>query len=338
MHYKYYKRNTPIATLIKRYVNKKSGKVVDSRVEIQRRFDYLDWKDQKKILSAFLESGKTDRQWAYLKLLDLWDEVFEPKVKELWEQLHEEQCAWVVIRNFPVEYLTQNIATFTGKRDYYFICLRLAWDKTFVIDKDKLSYKDYLAVLYHSGRKIDSDEAEKILYETVYRVCTTCFPDYVTWILDKYADTSVGSIISPIHFNPISIVVYYLRNLNCNFVVRRFEDWNEVVQQKIAESPEFKKMLEDGITGDDYLRCMMKVSRLYAYLSLPVRYKKRTDPSIIDVLNPKDEHIYVPEYDQKLLELQHHGKRADTITLKKMMKKNPNIKDLIGGLELEVRS
>ena len=36
------KRNTPIATLIKNYINKKSGKVPESRKEIQRRFDYLD--------------------------------------------------------------------------------------------------------------------------------------------------------------------------------------------------------------------------------------------------------------------------------------------------------
>ena len=51
------KRNTPIATLIKNYINKKSGKVPESRKEIQRRFDYLDWKDQKKIMQAFPPSS-----------------------------------------------------------------------------------------------------------------------------------------------------------------------------------------------------------------------------------------------------------------------------------------
>ena len=43
-------RNNPIATVIKNYTNKKSGKVTDSRNEIQRRFLGLDWKDQKKIM------------------------------------------------------------------------------------------------------------------------------------------------------------------------------------------------------------------------------------------------------------------------------------------------
>ena len=115
------KRNTPVVTLIKNYINKNSGKVTESREEIQRRFDYLDWKEQKKIIHAFLDSGKTDRQWAYSKAIDYWDKSFEPQIKKLWEQHHEEKCSWAVIRHFPIEYLNQNIDIFTGNRDYYFI-------------------------------------------------------------------------------------------------------------------------------------------------------------------------------------------------------------------------
>ena len=37
------KRNCPVATLIKNFKDKKSGKVTASRNELQRRFDYLDW-------------------------------------------------------------------------------------------------------------------------------------------------------------------------------------------------------------------------------------------------------------------------------------------------------
>ena len=83
------KRNTPIATLIRDYVNKNSGKVSKSREEIKWRFDYLDWKDQKKIINAFLASGKCDREWAYLCAYENWDKSFEPKIKELWEKYYE---------------------------------------------------------------------------------------------------------------------------------------------------------------------------------------------------------------------------------------------------------
>ena len=73
-------RNNPIATVIKNYTNKKSGKVTEARNEIQRRFFGLDWKDQKKIVAAFLDSGVSDRDWAYSRLLDLWDASFEQKM------------------------------------------------------------------------------------------------------------------------------------------------------------------------------------------------------------------------------------------------------------------
>ncbi len=166
------KRNTPIATLIKNYINKKSGKVPESRKEIQRRFDHLDWKDQKKIMQAFLESGKADRLWAYTKLLDNWDKSFEPRIKELWEQSHEGIISWVVIHYFPTKFLSQNIDKFTDDRDYYFICLRLAEDKSFIIDRSKLSITDYLSVLYHTDRPLSDGEARDLLYKTVHDVCT----------------------------------------------------------------------------------------------------------------------------------------------------------------------
>ena len=105
-------RNNPIATVIKNYTNKKSGKVTDARNEILRRFFGLDWKDQKRIMAAFLDSGVSDRNWAYSRLLDLWDASFEPQVQALWETYHEEKCAWVIIRHFPKEYLREHIDDF----------------------------------------------------------------------------------------------------------------------------------------------------------------------------------------------------------------------------------
>ena len=77
------KRNAPIAQLIKDFANKKSGKVTESRVEIKKRFEFLDWKVQKKIMQIFLDSGKGDRDWAYSRLIDYWDKSFEKKIHGL---------------------------------------------------------------------------------------------------------------------------------------------------------------------------------------------------------------------------------------------------------------
>ena len=230
------KRNTPIATLIKNYINKKSGKVPESRKEIQRRFDYLDWKDQKKIMQAFLESGKADRLWAYTKLLDNWDKSFEPRIKELWEQSHEGIISWVVTHHFPTKYLSQNIDKFTDDRDYYFICLRLAEDKSYIIDRSKLSITDYLSVLYHTDRPLSDDEARDLLYKTVHDVCTEVF-EYPQ--LSEYAYGGKDFVISPILFQNVNLAVYYLRKMDLTDVVHQFEIWNEGVQRAVFNSPEF---------------------------------------------------------------------------------------------------
>lgn len=54
-------RNKPIATVIKNYVDKKSGKVSDSRKEIQRRFFVLDWKGQKRYWQpSLIQASRTE--------------------------------------------------------------------------------------------------------------------------------------------------------------------------------------------------------------------------------------------------------------------------------------
>ena len=131
MKFKQRRHNTPVATLLRNFVNKQSGKVVDSRKEIQWRFDCLDWKDQKKILFAFLASGKSDREWAAKKLTVFWDPCFEKVVSDLWEQTGDDILAWPITRYFPTDYLKANSDRLGTGRNYHTLCLRLAYEKDF---------------------------------------------------------------------------------------------------------------------------------------------------------------------------------------------------------------
>ena len=329
MIYNIKKRNTPIATLIKNFVNKKSGKVIESREEIQRRFDYLDWKDQKKIVLAFLDSGKKDRQWAYAKTLEYWDKSFEPKMQELWESLHEEKSSWTVIRYFPVEYLSKNIEKFTEERDYYFVCLRLAKDKAFEIDRRKLSNTDYLAVLYHTGRSIEEKEAGSLLYENVHSICLDCDPYFA---LDKYASVSKGTIISPISFKEVSLALYYIKKLGLSSLASKFEQWNKTVMEAVFSSPEFKAIPIYDIDEVAYIHQMIHIARKYAYLALDKKYKKPSDPSIEEMLKPKEWYYVANEPKEK-------GEDApevvyDPSALKEMMENNPALGKLVNSLAL----
>ena len=330
------RRNTPIATLIKDYINKKSGKVSDSRKEILWRFKYLDWKDQKKIILAFLDSGKTDRQWAYSTMLDYWDKSFEPKVKELWEQLHEERCSWAVIRHFPVKYLSQNLEQFTEDRDYFFVCLRLAEDKNYIIQKDKLSLTDYLSVLHHTGRHISDDEAKDIPYRLVHKICVEGFPGYERQ-LDRYADSRKGNVICPIHFQEVNLALYYLRKLNCSHIASQFETWNAEVQKTIYESSEFKAVAKSDLDEWDDRSARINVARKYAYLALDDKYKLSSDPDIEEVLQPKDWYIetILPK-SKPIIPSAEVTEPQDPSMLKEMISQNTALKKLIESFGLDV--
>ena len=272
------KRNTPIATLIRNYVDKKSGKVSESREEIKWRFNALDWKDQKRIIMAFLDAGKSDRAWAYSKILDFWDESFFPKVKELWESYHEYKCSWSVIRYFPLDYITEHMDEFTDERDYYFICLRLAKDKEFVIDRTKLSDTDYLALLYHTDRYITAEDARDTLFSIVHDCCQN---DAFIMKLERLDRGKHRDVITPGNFREVNLAFYYVVKLQQYEVAAEFRDWNEAVEEAIYNSPEFKAIDKNDFSFDfEYDQRRIALAKLYAFQALDEKYKQPSDPTI----------------------------------------------------------
>ena len=272
------KRNTPIATLIRNYVDKKSGKVSESREEIKWRFNALDWKNQKRIIMAFLDAGKSDRAWAYSKILDFWDESFFPKVKELWESYHEYKCSWSVIRYFPLDYITEHMDEFTDERDYYFICLRLAKDKEFVIDRTKLSDTDYLALLYHTDRYITAEDARDTLFSIVHDCCQN---DAFIMKLERLDRGKHRDVITPGNFREVNLAFYYVVKLQQYEVAAEFRDWNEAVEEAIYNSPEFKAIDKNDFSFDfEYDQRRIALAKLYAFQALDEKYKQPSDPTV----------------------------------------------------------
>ena len=171
MEYKKGRRNRPISYAIKGYLDKEGGKVSASRNEIEWRFNALDWRYQKQILIAFLQSGMSDRKWAYKKLYALWDDCFIPQIKELWEMYHEIEASWLVIRFFPVDYLKQNFDILSTGRNYFFLYRRLREDPDFVLDRARLNEVDLLSVKIKSGEILTDDDIRDLFYLLIYKIC-----------------------------------------------------------------------------------------------------------------------------------------------------------------------
>ena len=270
--------NRPIATVIKNYLDKKSGKVTASRSEIQRRFYGLDWSVQKKILNAFLDAGVKDREWAYSRLLNLWDASFETKIKELWEEHHDVRCAWVIIRHFPLDYLKQHTEELSGDRNYYFICRRMAEDKDFVINRDLLSQTDYLMVMQHTHRHLEDAEAKDILFQAVHQVAVHWWP-YLELSRDYKPDRR--EMMSLTDFSKVSLVLYYLGKMGKEEVIKSFSVWDKAIQSSVSHSTEYAELLKRPLSDYDFAAHLAAIMQKHLYHALPEKYKKEREEPLM---------------------------------------------------------
>jgi hypothetical protein len=129
-------------------------------------------------------------------------------------------------------------------------------------------------------------------------------------------------------------MLYYLRKLGCSHIVWQFEEWNKNVQEEIFNSPEFKAVSVFDIDEYDYRQRMINIARKYGYLALDEKYKRSSDPSVEDILKPKEWYCIEPipkkDVEEKKME------QSDPSMLKEMMAKNPALEKLVGDLGLDI--
>lgn len=265
MKYLQQNKNTSTSLLLKRFTDKQSGKVGEARREIQHRFDYLDWNVQKRILLYFLDSGKSDRMWAYAKLLKFWDDCFEPIVRSHWEQYHEDKCAWPIIRFFPESYVWEHLEELSSGENYYHICLRLGINEEFTIDKTKLTPEKYLSVLHRTGRRINEDEAHSLLYQLIKGLCFRGLSLRDTRYMSCH-DRSKAPY--PYDIPTIRQFIYDLNDLGVNKILHVFTSWANKIQTEISNSPEYHNLQSLSLPDDVYLRLLAEITLDYTKRAL----------------------------------------------------------------------
>lgn len=268
------KRNRPISTVIKEFLDKKGGNVVTARKEIEWRFDALDWRYQKQILFAFLQSGKSDRVWAYKKLLVLWDDCFIPVLQELWEKHHEMQLSWVVIQYFPMEYLKKKFVHLSVfGRNYFFLCQRLLEEKDFVLDRARLNEPDLLMVKSRLGEKIADDYVMDLFFLMIYKICKQDYY-FMDWVIaEKDGNRPLLTIFESRIVRNMQRVVEY--ELGRRYLVQQMKDWMHSVTDGFLN--EYKgEYYESWYTYDkkDFFRQLIKE---YCCHQIDAEYRKVWD-------------------------------------------------------------
>ncbi len=316
MDFKTPKHNTPSATLIKNYLNKKSGKVVESRREIQRRFNGMDWCYQKRILVAFINGIASDREWACRKMFAYWDDSFIPIVAALWGQYHENSLSWLILRYFPKEFLKTYIDQLSGGRNYYYLCQRLIDETDFNIDRDRLYESDIIKLYSITKRSISDEEIKETFFSLIVKVCKVEYRSryMYQWDVDHGGIEDMSIMNNRIVWSTLHEIEYVL---NRNSLAEKIRSWNNMVMQAVKECNEFRLVKQMSLKGGHWKEVLFDLIRKYC-----LKYLDQFDV-------PHEEQAHV------IVETRIDPKRQHA-SLSELRKKSPALNKLLGNFDLEM--
>ena len=287
-------RNRPVATLMKEYTGHDKVIIAAARTELHRRFDYLDYDIQKKILLAHLDSTKNDRQWAYPRLLDYWDASFIAPVLNVWNKYHETRCSWAIVQFCPKEYIVEHLEELSSiERNYYYICLRFGGDIDFVIDKKRLLPFDLIRVACKTGMPISHDEAMWSVFSIIEQACNDTA--YIGSFAEGYVFFSPGNDrftrFSLDNISTLEYAYYYLSKMEMTSVTEELGCWIDTVNEAMIKNPEWIDLNKKVLSDNDFNHNAGKIVIRLLLNHIPAKYKQRK-------LAPKTFRFY-PSYNKE---------------------------------------
>jgi len=289
-------RNESISTLLKYFTDKKSGKVVEARVKLRDRFSKQSFKMQRKILKAMLYATKQDRIWAYNRLNYRWDNFFFEDVKALWEQFHEPESEFLVIRDFPMEYVYDNLAALDTGGNYIGLCIKLIHHPLFRIDKERLkedyllydnSEKEYLYILAKSKSKVEKGFATDILFKqmTLFLNAHNTPPDNTY----KFKKQVIEGNVSTMHFDFVSSVLWSMGELGLVEELMAFEEWDDKVKDNFLCNEDLERILRNHTFS--YEKDLWDLFRQTIAECLPSKYQQLIQMNFTQAPKPTKEEL-----------------------------------------------
>ena len=278
-------RNESISTLLNIFNNKKSGRVCEVRRQIQKRYEYQSYQTQGKILKTFLNSTKADRKWAYKCLLKQWHNTLFNDVLELWEKFQETECADIVIKYFPENYLLEHQDDF--RYHYTDLCIRLINNPGFVMQKEyvnKFTWGGDIDVLYVNAmakNTISGKEALKVLFQwilvTINSTKDKPFEEY-SYVLD-YNKKGQPLYFSTKYSHFVPDIIWCMRKLKLVDEIIYYLEWDNMVQKKFAAKISEQNYINEGTDHLAFLWRMQNVFYETVLEELPDEFRYLIDDS-----------------------------------------------------------
>ena len=250
-----YQFNQPIKRLLLDFEDKKSGKVVESRREIRRRFDYLDRPQQVRFLKACFHSCRSDREWAYDEVTKHWDPKFLDIISDLWYEYHEVGATRCIVKHFPLDFLIQEMEYLDSKETYYDLCLRLYDYYKFPIDKAKLTPLQVLSL--YEKTSYEASDAEVI--EQLYRLLVNVASD--EYLLFEKIDRNGKPRCED--FGPCRKASYFIMEMQRYVILDQWKNLNSHIQHLLEDSDEYRIIQASPISDLEYKVRMSELFKEY---------------------------------------------------------------------------
>lgn len=241
--------NNSIQQLLDDFSNSKSGKVHESRRELQRRFEYQSFEDQKKIIRAFMKKAvKTDVVWCskyfvmeyadtvYLEgeaveLVDylFWENEYLDVVKSYWlPDMENYKLLKVLTRFESPEYLKEKIKAIENEMDgiidsiaYSSMLLKVCEDKRYPLPKERLTPFKYAFISAKTDRTISEEEAVAAL---VWAANNEIF-----WPSHFVRNLQGKLVFRDYKYSTLGVALWSLSKLNHTSVIILFNEWINTV-------------------------------------------------------------------------------------------------------------
>ena len=156
--------NVPIEELLELVQHGDEDEVDEASQLIWDRFANQSHDCQIRIIKTLLSADEDNRDYCYWNMLmEWWDEAVIPDIERAWKKRKDPLWVRVIAYRFPKEYVLAHQDEI-GKKDYVALCLRLAGEEGFVIDKSRLTRAQYCRIVAHNHILLESDEAESLLF------------------------------------------------------------------------------------------------------------------------------------------------------------------------------
>jgi hypothetical protein len=295
--------NAPIEALLTAFQNNNEESVSK---ELEYRFYGQSHEVQMRIIKAFLNGNEDNRRSCYWWLLgDWWDDAIIPDIEKTWETYGEPLCLRVITHRFPLSFVFAHQEEI-AKENYVWLCLRLASEKDFVIDKSKLTRKQYGRILASNHIHLSDDEADDLLFGYIKRHFWREYKPPRYW--DDDIRFSSGAYYDFekclswfLNYKPSFIVlpdmkylIWVLKQTGNITTLKKFLLWNKNIQQHITPmlsedecQPMTIQTLKDRIKA--YLDESWEQLKDLAILTFPIVESNNTDEFNVD---PEEDRCY----------------------------------------------